>query len=118
MLAKIRNVLMGQTMKNGKRRQFVFQLAASSVALATGAASAQAVAPKLDEKDPTAVALGYAGDTTKVDAKKFPKHMAEQKCSNCQLFAGKAKEVSGPCPIFAGKQVLAAGWCSAYVKKA
>ena len=107
-----------QIMENGKRRKFVLHLAAGSLVLASGVVAAQAALPKLDEKDPTAVALGYAGDSTKVDAKKFPKHLAEQKCSNCQLYTGKAKEVGGPCPIFAGKQVLAAGWCSAYVKKA
>ena len=72
----------------------------------------------VDEKDAQAAALGYAADTTKVDAKKFPKHANEQKCSNCQLFAGKAADKAGPCPLFAGKQVSAGGWCSAYVKKA
>jgi hypothetical protein len=60
---------------------------------------------KVDEKDPQAAALAYAADTTKVDAKKFPKHTNDQKCSNCQLYTGKAKEASGPCSLFAGKHV-------------
>ena len=64
------------------------------------------------------VGLGYVANTTKVDAKKYPKHAKEQNCGNCQLYAGKAKDAAGPCPLFAGKQVAAAGWCSAYVKKA
>lgn len=72
----------------------------------------------VNEKDPAAVGLGYAADTTTVDAKKYPKHTNEQKCGSCQLYAGKAKEAAGPCPLFAGKQVAAKGWCSAWVTKA
>lgn len=105
-------------MKNTNRRVFLMQVAVGSSALAATHAMAQAPAPKLDEKDPQAAALGYAADTTKVDNKKYPKHTAEQKCSNCQLYTGKPKEATGPCPLFAGKQVAANGWCSAWVKKA
>lgn len=100
------------------RRVFIMQAAAGSSILVASGAMAQAAAPKLDEKDPQAVALGYAADTTKVDQKKFPKHAADQKCDTCQLYGGKAKDPFGPCPIFAGKQVAAGGWCSAWTKKA
>jgi High potential iron-sulfur protein len=105
-------------MKNTNRRVFILHVAAGSSALAASSVMAQAAAPMVNEKDPQAAALAYASDTTKVDAKKYPKHTADQKCSSCQLYAGKAKEASGPCPLFAGKQVAANGWCSAYVKKA
>ncbi|MGE4243385.1 high-potential iron-sulfur protein [Ramlibacter sp.] len=105
-------------MKSRSRRTFFFQIAAGSTLLTASRAMAQAALPKVDEKDPQAVALGYAKDTTKVDKKKFPKHSAEQKCSNCQLYQGKPKEAGGPCPLFTGKQVEANGWCSAWVKKA
>jgi hypothetical protein len=64
------------------------------------------------------MALGYKEDTTKVDAKKYPKHDKAQKCSNCQLYTGKAGEAYGPCSIFPGKAVAANGWCTAWVKKA
>ena len=104
-------------MNNTTRRIFFIQAAAGITALSATQAMAQAV-PMVDEKDPQAAALGYAADSTKVDAKKQPKHNAEQKCSNCQLYAGKPKEVGGACPLFAGKQVAAKGWCTAYVKKA
>ncbi len=100
------------------RRTFMMHVAAASSALAASGAMAQTAAAKLDDKDPQAVALAYNADSTKVDAKKFPKHTAEQKCSNCQLYTGKGKDPMGPCTLFAGKQVAAAGWCSAYVKKA
>ena len=97
------------------RRVFMLTLAAGSTALATTAARAQA---KLDEKDPTAVALGYVADTAKADQKKYPKHEASQKCANCQLFQGKAGAADGPCPLFPGKVVAANGWCASWVKKA
>jgi hypothetical protein len=104
-------------MKNSNRRVFMMQVAAGSAVLAAGAAQAQ-TAPMVNEKDAQAVSLGYLADTTKVDAKKYPKHAATQKCSNCALYTGKAGAASGPCGIFPGKAVAANGWCSAYAKKA
>ena len=44
--------------------------------------------------------------------------LAMLKCSNCQVYQGKAGDAAGGCPIFAGKSVTANGWCSAWVKKA
>ncbi len=105
-------------MKQTTRRIFMMQVAAGSSVLVASGAMAQAAAPKLDEKDPTAVALAYVADTTKADQKKYPKHTAEQKCSNCQLYTGKVKEPMGPCSYFPGKQVAANGWCSLWAKKA
>lgn len=104
-------------MTNTNRRVFMIHTAAGASALVAGNAMAQAPA-MVNEKDPAAAGLGYAADTTKVDAKKYPKHTKEQNCANCQLYAGKAKEAAGACPLFAGKQVAANGWCSAWVKKA
>ena len=104
-------------MTTSTRRVFMLQVAAGASTLAATHAMAQA-APMLAETDPQAVALGYKADTTKVDAKKFPKHAATQNCANCALYAGKPKEAAGACPLFAGKQVAAAGWCSAWAKKA
>ncbi len=102
-------------MATTNRRVFILQLAVGSTAVIASQAMAQA---KVEEKDPQAAALGYAADTTKVDAKKYPKHEAAQKCSNCQLYAGKPADASGACPLFAGKLVAANAWCSAYIKKA
>jgi hypothetical protein len=104
-------------MKLVQRRTFMIQIAAAgSTAVACGAAVAQAAA--LAETDAQAVALAYKADTTKVDAKKFPKHEASQTCANCQLYQGKAADAAGPCALFPGKQVAAKGWCSAWAKKA
>jgi hypothetical protein len=92
----------------------VMTVAASGAAITLGA-HAQAM---VDEKNPQAVALGYAADTTKVDAKKYPKHTASQLCNNCALYQGKASDAAGGCPLFAGKQVAGKGWCNAWAKKA
>jgi hypothetical protein len=97
------------------RRTFMMTVAASGAAITLGA---HAQATTLDEKSPQAAALGYAADSTKVDAKKYPRHAATQLCSNCALYQGKATDVVGGCPLFAGKQVAGKGWCSAWAKKA
>ena len=104
-------------MNGSNRRVFMLQVAAAS-STALIAAKAQAQAAMVNEKDAQAVSLGYVADTTKVDAKKFPKHAAAQMCSNCQVYAGKPADPAGPCAIFPGKLVAGKGWCSAYVKKA
>ena len=96
----------------------MLHVAAGGSVLATSAAMAQATGPKLDEKDAAAVALNYVADTSKVDKKKFAKHTADQKCTNCTFYVGKATDAWGGCPLFASKQVAGPGWCSAWVKKA
>ncbi|MDP3252330.1 MAG: high-potential iron-sulfur protein [Hydrogenophaga sp.] len=104
-------------MNGSNRRVFMIQVAAGGSALLAATAQAQTAA-MVNEKDPTAVALGYTADATKVDMKKYPKYAAGQKCSNCQLYTGKAADPAGGCGIFPGKMVGANAWCSAYVKKA
>ena len=54
------------------------------------------------ETDTQAVALGYKANTAQVDQKKYPKHTAEQKCVNCQLYQSKSAD-NGGCAIFPGK---------------
>lgn len=101
-------------MSNSNRRVFMMTVAAAGSTLVASRAMAQAM---VDEKDAQAAALGYVADTTKVDAKKYPKHDKTQLCSNCALYQGKASDKAGNCPLFAGKQVAGAGWCSAWAKK-
>ncbi|MCW5629692.1 MAG: high-potential iron-sulfur protein [Rhodoferax sp.] len=98
------------------RRVFMMTVAATGAGAALlHPAHAQAT---LDVKDPQAVALGYVVDTAKADAKKYPKHSADQTCSNCALYQGKAGDAAAPCTLFAGKLVPGKAWCSAWVKKA
>lgn len=102
------------------RRHFLRSLmvtAGAPAILATKVFSQDAKPVKLEESDPTATALGYKEDTTKVDATKYPMHKPDQKCSDCALYTGKAGEATGPCTAFANKIVTAGGWCAAFAKK-
>ena len=78
-------------MMSSNRRVFFMQVAAGGSVLAATAAQAQA--PMLDEKDPQAVALGYAKDTAKVDGKKHAKHKAEALKLAEWLVSQKAQEL-------------------------
>lgn len=71
--------------------------------------------------DPTAKALGYYEDATKVDTKKWPKRAgaegAKQFCYNCMFYQTKEdpkKTTAAPCTLFAGKGVTAKGWCNSW----
>jgi len=91
--------------------------AAAAAPTPAPAPAATASAGPVDEKDATAVSLGYVADASRADGSRFKNYSPGQACGNCALFGGKAGDASGPCPIFAGRQVSAKGWCSAHVKK-
>jgi anaerobic selenocysteine-containing dehydrogenase len=86
-------------------------------ALALASHTAQAQAAVL-ESDAQAQALGYKADGSKVDTKKHPNYAANQSCSGCALFQGKATDSTGSCAVFANKLVSSKGWCGAWSKKA
>ena len=100
------------------RRTFLLHTLPAAALALTASRVAFADAAKLEETDAAAAALGYKHDSTKVDAKKYPTHVASNNCSNCQLYQGKAGDAWGGCGIMGGKQVNAKGWCVAYAKKA
>jgi hypothetical protein len=101
-------------MPQATRRRFMGRL----IAVTTAAASSQAFAQRqVDEADENAVALGYKHDTTKVDAKKYPKHAATQRCSNCAFWQGAANDPWAGCAMFGRKQIANAGWCAAWAKQ-
>jgi hypothetical protein len=108
------------TMKSNNeltRRGFI--AAAGCTALAPLIIAREAQAQEvLSQDDPTAVALGYYSDHTKVDTDKWSKKAGDsegkQQCSTCSLFMAK-EEGMGQCSIFPGKLVNANGWCSAWV---
>ncbi len=79
--------------------------------------STAAALPPLDPKDPTAQALGFVTDATKVDAKANATYKPDQKCSTCAQYQGKASDATAGCNIFAGKSVPAAGWCKVWAQK-
>jgi hypothetical protein len=70
--------------------------------------------PHLAESDPTAMALGYKEDATKVDTTKFAAYKPGSLCNNCKFWTGKAGDAYGPCSLFPGKATNAKGWCSGY----
>ena len=73
--------------------------------------------PPLDPKDPTAQALGFTTDASKVDATANPTFKPTQKCSTCAQYQGKATDATAGCNIFAGKSVPAGGWCKVWAQK-
>jgi hypothetical protein len=79
-------------------------------------ASAAAL-PPLDPSDPTAKALGFVSDASKVDTKTYTTFKAGQKCGTCAQFQGKAGDASAACTIFAGKSVPQGGWCQVWAQK-
>jgi hypothetical protein len=100
------------------RRTFLITSVGVASTFALGSRAALADAPKVAESDPTAQALGYKEDASKVDKAKYAKYAAGQDCGNCQFYQGKAADPYAPCPMFSNKLVASKGWCSAYVKKA
>jgi High potential iron-sulfur protein len=81
-----------------------------------GTAGAAALTP-LDANDPTAKALGFVADASKVDAASNPTYKPTQKCSTCAQFVGKAGDATAGCNIFAGHTVPAGGWCKVWAAK-
>jgi hypothetical protein len=105
----------GKTMQT--RRQFLLHTIPATITLGF-AASAFAQATHVEESSPSATALGYKHDATKVDVKKYPAYAAGKNCAGCTLFQGKAGDPWGACGALGGKQVNAKGWCIAWAKKA
>jgi hypothetical protein len=80
--------------------------------------SAEAAAlPPLDPNDPTAKALGFVNDASKVDTKAYPTFKPAQKCSTCAQYQGKPGDATAACTIFAGKSVPQGGWCQVWAQK-
>lgn len=98
------------------RRRF-FASAGAAAAVATTGLGRFAVAddmPRLDENDPTAVALNYVHDAKTADA---AKRLSSQYCNNCALFTGEADDEWAGCGVFPGKAVAGQGWCSVWAAK-
>jgi len=89
-----------------------------SLAALSIASGARGQAKRVEENESQAQALGYKRDAAKVDKAKFKNFQADQSCSSCNFFKGKAGGAWGPCDIFGGREVSSKGWCSAWAKKA
>ncbi|HEX5442966.1 MAG TPA: high-potential iron-sulfur protein [Pirellulales bacterium] len=81
-------------------------------------ALAQDDLPHVTSDDPTAKALYYVEDATKVD-KSNPlavRYTEGQHCGNCLNLQGDAGAAWRPCNLFPGKLVSSKGWCSLWTK--
>ena len=87
-----------------------------SLSLLSDNATAAAL-PPLDPNDPTAKALGFATDASKVDSKTHATFKPGQKCSTCAQFQGKPGDATAACTIFAGHSVPQGGWCQVWAQK-
>ena len=87
-----------------------------AIGLLGNAARADAL-PPLDPSDPTAKALSFTTDASKVDAGANPTYKTGQRCSTCAQYQGKAGATSGGCNIFAGHSVPSGGWCKVWAAK-
>ncbi len=111
---------------DASRRRFLTLavVATATAPLALRSLGAQAAAPpppaaakplpKVALTDPTAKALAYAEDATKVKHAAFK---AGSNCANCNFFKGAQGAATGPCTLFPKNSVVAKGWCSAWAKK-
>ena len=109
-----------QEMDCSRRRFFVGAGAALGAAALASVLPRSARAddlPHLATTDPTAQALNYTEDASKVDKAKAAAYVAGSSCANCNFFQG-GSAAYGPCQLFPGKAVNAKGWCSGYAKKA
>jgi len=70
--------------------------------------------PKLDVKDPAAMALGYVENAHQVDTQKYPSYVTGSTCENCLQLQGKPGNAYRPCSLFTGKVVAVGGWCSGW----
>lgn len=93
-----------------RRRVFMFQVVAGAAGLALPAAARADNSVPVKETDPYPKSMGFRLDTNTVDQAKFPRHAPTQKCSECQLFSGKASDELGTCSFFK-RQVPPTGWC-------
>jgi hypothetical protein len=97
------------------RRVVVKNLAvAAGAAAALPSARAWSAEPRLDVKDPAAVALGYVVNASQVDAKKYPNYVQGSNCENCLQLQGSAGNTYRPCSLFPGKLVSVSGWCTSW----
>ena len=101
------------------RRRFLSRIALGAAALPLlRLAPAQAAdLPHLSVDDPTAKALGYTTDASKIDPKKETAFKAGSHCATCALFTAPASGDWGACGAFSGKSVDQGGWCRAYAAK-
>lgn len=105
--------------ENTETRRHFLKIAAGTAAAAAFAGALPKFAraadlPHLTSSDPTAQALQYTDDASKVTNAKYK---PGDDCANCQFYSGKAGDEYGPCQLFPGKVVHSKGWCISHTAK-
>jgi PP-loop superfamily ATP-utilizing enzyme len=103
-------------MKPSNRRVFVIRAVATGAALCAVSAAPASTKKRVEEAEAKAQQLGYKHDSANVDKKRFPKHQAAERCTNCVAWLGKANDPWAECDLLADRLVANGGWCSSYVK--
>src|SRR4029077_1722675 len=99
------------------RRDFLKRALASAAvipALGGTGARADSLTP-LDPADPTAQALGFVLDASRVDANANPTFKVAQHGGVCAQYQGKPSDASAGCSIYSGHSVPVKGWCRAFL---
>ncbi len=95
-------------------------LLATALAPAVGLIARQSIAADLtplDPNDPTAKALAFVADASKVDAAANPNFKPGQRCATCMQYQGKPTDATAGCTIFPHHSVPAAGWCKVWIQR-
>jgi High potential iron-sulfur protein len=100
------------------RRDLLKSVMISAVMPAFGATQARAtdLAP-LDLTDPTAQALDFVPDASKLVVNSNSSFKSGQHCGVCMQFQGKAADARAGCSIYAGHSVPSSGWCRAFAQR-
>lgn len=102
-------------MKNN-RRAFMIKVVAGVAAATVLPQVAHATTEKLSESDPYAKSMGFKLHSEEVDKAKYKRWTAEQQCSKCQLWGGKAGDEYGECSFFE-RYTPSGGWCKNFKAK-
>lgn len=99
---------------DSRRRSIL--LAAPLFAIGLGTVREALAQAKVPESDPTAQALGYKADASKVDVAKYKTYVKGHDCANCNFYKSTSA-TEGTCMALGNRLVEGKGWCSAWVKK-
>jgi len=114
----MKKIPVNREVKAGSRREFLKTVGGAAALSTFGMKTANAGTddlPKLDEGDPTAVALKYVQDASTVAETLRPDQ--DRYCFNCALYAGSEEDEWAGCAILPGKAVAGRGWCSVWAAK-
>ena len=103
-----------------RRRLIRNALLASALGPALGLIARQPMAADmtpLDTNDPSAKALGFVADASKVDAAANPTFKPGQRCATCMQYQGKPTDATAGCTIFPKRSVPAEGWCKVWTQR-